>query len=107
MTPDEHDSALAFTSHLPHAAASALAGVTETGILNLTAGGFRDSTRIAAGDPELWAAIFEANGPAVLGAVDQFLLRMQDFKAILGRGDRAALIHWLAEGKRVRDALGS
>ena len=107
MPPEEHDSALAFTSHLPHAVASALAGVTDIGLLNLTAGGFRDSTRIAAGDPELWAAIFEANAPAVLGALDQYLTRLQDFQAILGRGDRAALIRWLAEGKRVRDALGS
>ncbi len=107
MMPEEHDSALASTSHLPHAVASALAGVTDIGLLNLTAGGFRDSTRIAAGDPELWAAIFEANAPAVLGALDQYLLRLQDFQTILGRGDRAALIRWLAEGKRVRDALGS
>ena len=107
MTPEEHDSALAFTSHLPHAVASALAGVTDIGLLNLTAGGFRDSTRIAAGDPELWAAIFEANTPAVLGTLDHYLLRLQDFRAILARGDRAALIRWLAEGKRVRDALGS
>lgn len=107
MTPDEHDRALAFTSHLPHAVASALAGVTPTGWLNLTAGGFRDSTRIAAGDPDLWAAIFEANGPAVLGALDQFLLRIQDFRRIVAAGDHAELAHWLAEGKRVRDALGS
>ena len=35
--------------------------------LPLTAGGFRDTTRIAAGDPDLWAAIFEANRDAVLG----------------------------------------
>ena len=107
MTPEEHDRALAFTSHLPHAVASALAAVTPTGWLNLTAGGFRDSTRIAAGDPDLWGAIFEANGPAVLGAIDQFLLRIQDFRRIVAAGDHAGLIHWLAEGKRVRDALGN
>ena len=107
MTPDEHDRALAFTSHLPHAVASALAAVTPTGWLNLTAGGFRDSTRIAAGDPELWAAIFEANAPSVLGAVDQLLLRIQDFRRIVASGDHTGLIQWLAEGKRVRDALGS
>ena len=107
MSPEEHDAALAFTSHLPHAVAGALAGVTPPGWLNLTAGGFRDSTRIAAGDPELWAAIFEANGPSVLGAVDLFLERMQDFRRALAAGDHAALVRWLAEGKRVRDALGS
>jgi len=107
MTPEEHDRALAFTSHLPHAMASALAAVTPAASSRSSAGGFRDSTRIAAGDPELWAAIFEANGPAVLGAVDHFLLRIQDFQRFVATGDHDGLIHWLAEGKRVRDALGS
>lgn len=107
MDPFEHDEALALTSHLPHAAASGLAGVTPVGILTLTAGGFRDTTRIAAGDPELWAAIFEANRDAVLGATDQFLQRMTEFRQAVATGDHAAIVRWLAEGKRVRDALGS
>jgi prephenate dehydrogenase len=107
MDPTEHDSALAVTSHLPHAAASGLAGVTPVGWLTLTAGGFRDSTRIAAGDPDLWTAIFEANRDAVLAAVDGFAERMQRFRELLVAGDRAGLVRWLAEGKRVRDALGS
>lgn len=107
IDPTEHDAALAITSHLPHAAASALAGVTPTGWLNLTAGGFRDATRIAAGDPELWTAIFEANRPAVLVAVDQFLIRMNAFRASLAAGDHGAIRDWLTEGKKVRDALGS
>jgi prephenate dehydrogenase len=107
MDPFEHDTALAVTSHLPHAAASALAGVTPFAWLGLTAGGFRDSTRIAAGDPDLWAAIFEANREAVLGAVDQFAERMTEFRHLLASGDGAGLTRWLADGKRVRDALGS
>ncbi|MCZ2341215.1 MAG: prephenate dehydrogenase/arogenate dehydrogenase family protein [Bacteroidales bacterium] len=107
MDPFEHDRALAITSHLPHAAASALAAVTPLEWLALTAGGFRDSTRIAAGDPELWAAIFEANREAVLAATDQFIERMTAFRAAVAAGDHAALVHGLAEGKKVRDALGS
>jgi prephenate dehydrogenase len=106
MDPFEHDSALAFTSHLPHAAASGLAGVTPPGWLNLTAGGFRDTTRIAAGDPELWAAIFEANRDAVLAATDAFAARMAEFREALTTGDREKLVKWLADGKRVRDTLG-
>ena len=107
MDPFEHDTALAVTSHLPHAAASGLAGVTPVGWLTLTAGGFKDSTRIAAGDPDLWAAIFEANREAVLAATDQFTERMNQFRELLTAGDRAGLVRWLADGKRVRDALGS
>ncbi len=106
MDPFEHDTALAYTSHLPHAAASAVAGVTPPGWLTLTAGGFRDTTRIAAGDPELWAAIFQANRDPVLAALDEFASRIEDFRKALAGGDREKLIRWLADGKRVRDTLG-
>lgn len=107
MDPFSHDEALATTSHLPHAAASALAAVTPPAWLALTAGGFRDTTRIAAGDPDLWAAIFEANRDAVLSAVDAFAASLTEFRTRLAAGDRAGVARWLAEGKRVRDALGS
>jgi cyclohexadieny/prephenate dehydrogenase len=107
MSPADHDAALAVTSHLPHAAAAGLAGVTPLDWLDLTAGGFRDSTRIAAGDPDLWAAIFEANRDAVLAAADRFADRVAEFRRALAAGDRAGVVRWLAEAKRVRDALGS
>ena len=60
-SPEEHDRALALTSHLPHLVASALAGILPPELHDLTATGFRDTTRIAAGDPELWTAIFLQN----------------------------------------------
>ena len=107
MNAEEHDRTLAFTSHMPHAVASAVAGVTHSDWLRLTAGGFRDVTRIAAGDPELWAAIFEANREAVLTAVDSFAKRLSKFRQLLEAGDHAGLVEWLTEGKQVRDALGT
>lgn len=107
MDPAEHDTALAVTSHLPHAAAGGLAAVTPAEWLPLTAGGFRDTTRIAAGDPDLWAAIFQANQAAVLTALDRYADRMTQFRQLLAADDRAGLVRWLADGKRVRDALGS
>ncbi len=107
MTPDAHDKALAITSHVPHAVASAMAGITPEGLLMLTAGGFRDTTRIAGGDAELWAAIFEANRTAVLDGLTTFQERFAALKKMLLMYDHAGLVKWLAEGKRVRDALGS
>jgi prephenate dehydrogenase len=107
MTPEDHDDALAITSHLPHAVATAVAGSTPTDLLSLTAGGFRDVTRVAGGDPELWAAIFRANRDAVLGALGKFTERLAGFRHLLETGDGAGLVRWLAEGKQVRDALGS
>ena len=107
MTPDDHDEALATTSHLPHAVAAGLAGVTPPAWLPLTAGGFRDTTRIAGGDPALWAAIFLANRDAVLAATQRFTTRLDEFRRLLEAGDGAGLGRWLAEAKQVRDALGS
>lgn len=107
MNADEHDRVLAVTSHLPHAVASAVAGVTQEDWLRLTAGGFRDVTRIAAGDPKLWAAIFEANRDGVLTALSAFSTRLNEFRTLLEAGDHAGLERWLTEGKQVRDALGT
>jgi cyclohexadieny/prephenate dehydrogenase len=107
MTPRDHDEALATTSHLPHAVAAGLAGVTPVEWLPLTAGGFRDTTRIAGGDPALWAAIFLANRDAVLAAAQKFTTRLDEFRRLLEAGDGAGLGRWLAEAKQVRDALGS
>ncbi|HJZ55292.1 MAG TPA: prephenate dehydrogenase/arogenate dehydrogenase family protein [Gemmataceae bacterium] len=107
MTPEDHDDALGITSHLPHAVAATLAGITPVDLLGLTAGGFRDTTRIAGGDPNLWAAIFQANRDAVLGAVAQFTGRLGEFRRLLEAGDGAGLVRWLSEAKQVRDALGT
>jgi prephenate dehydrogenase len=107
MSAEEHDRVLAFTSHLPHAVASAVAGVTHEDWLRVSAGGFRDVTRVAAGDPDLWAAIFLSNRAPVLAAVDSFTARLAAFRALLEAGDRAGLVEWLREGKQVRDALGT
>lgn len=107
MSPEEHDRILAATSHLPHAVAAAAAGVTPAEWLPYTAGGFRDVTRIAAGDPQLWAAIFDANRDAVLAAIDRFADRLDTFRKLLAAGDGAGLARWLSEAKQVRDALGT
>jgi prephenate dehydrogenase len=107
LQPADHDLALAVTSHLPHAVASALAGVTPIDWLTLTAGGFRDVTRIAAANPELWAGIFLANRDDVLSAVSTFTKRLSQFHQLLDARDEAGLVQWLTEGKQVRDALGN
>ena len=107
MPPDEHDKALAMTSHLPHLLACALAGVLPEEYQELTASGFRDTTRVAAGDPDLWSAIFTQNRAAVLEALARLRGRVDDFRQALAAEDRLTLDRLLCEGKRNRDALGS
>ena len=62
----KHDAALALTSHVPHLAAVAMAAATPSEFLHLTASGWRDTTRVAGGDPNLWQAILTANRQHVL-----------------------------------------
>jgi prephenate dehydrogenase len=107
MTAADHDEALATTSHLPHAVAAGMAGVTPVEWLPLTAGGWRDTTRIAGGDPGMWVPILLANRDAVLAAAHRFTSRLDEFRRLLEAGDGAGLGRWLAEAKQVRDALGS
>lgn len=107
MEPEEHDRALAFTSHLPHLAASALTGVLPEGLQNLAATGFRDTTRVAAGDPGLWTDIFRHNREALLTALAGLEDQLALYRSALERSDWDAVDHFLTQAKKVRDALGS
>ncbi len=107
MDPKEHDDALAVTSHLPHLVAAALAGLLPPHLQDLTATGFRDTTRVAAGDPSLWTAIFSQNRPAVLSALDEFQKHLAQFRRALETDNAQALDALLTQAKKVRDALGN
>jgi prephenate dehydrogenase len=107
LSPQEHDEALAWTSHLPHLTAAALAGILPLQWRELTATGFRDCTRIAAGDPALWTEILSYNRRALLCALTVLGQRLQQFQQALAAGDLATLDLLLREAKKVRDALGS
>jgi prephenate dehydrogenase len=105
LSPEEHDRALALTSHLPHLVAAALAGVLPPEWEGLTATGFRDATRLASGALELWAPIFRSNRAAVLGALDRLEGQLRRFRQALAEDDVETLGCLLREGKQVRDAL--
>jgi prephenate dehydrogenase len=107
LSPQDHDDALAVTSHLPHLAAAAVANTLPDHLAALTATGFRDTTRVAAGDPDLWAAIFAQNRGAVLAALGRLADRLAAYRDALEHDDTHALHQWLTHAKQVRDALGN
>ena len=79
MTAEHHDLVLAITSHVPHLIAYTIVGtaddlsaVTRSEVLQYSAGGFRDFTRIAASDPTMWRDIFLANKTGVLEMLGRF-----------------------------------
>jgi len=106
-SPADHDRALAGTSHLPHLVAAALAAATPEPDWALCATGWRDTTRIAAGDPELWRQILLSNQANTLKSLTRFEKTLKSLRAALERNDGPRLERLLADAKRTRDALGS
>lgn len=103
LPPDEHDAILARTSHLPHVAAAAVAAGMADGHVRFAAGGFRDTTRIASGDPDLWTGILLANRDAVCDALGEFVGRCEAIRRSLDRRDADSLREMLAEAKARRE----
>jgi prephenate dehydrogenase len=94
LPPERHDELVALVSHLPQLVASTLADVAgravETAgeaVLAVAGGGFRDTTRIAASDPDLWLEILRGNQPAVLEALDAYRARLDEVRAALSGAD--------------------
>lgn len=86
MSVDEHDEVLAATSHLPHAIAYSLVDtlandIGNPNIFRYAAGGFRDFTRIASSDPEMWHDIMLANREAILKSLDLFIDNLMRLRA--------------------------
>lgn len=107
MPPREHDRILAATSHAPHLLAAAIVAATPPATHPFTAGGWRDTTRIAAGDPELWADILLDNAGQVAGAMKRFAVAAEKMLSAIEAGDRGRLVTLLRRAKDARDAVGS
>jgi prephenate dehydrogenase len=106
LGPKEHDQAVAAISHLPHLVASVLAASVPQSALPLAAGGWRDTTRVASGDPHLWRQILSQNRFHVLHALDKFCHELTDFRRALAYNDRDKIEQLLTQGKQVRESTG-
>ena len=107
ISPALHDIILSFTSHLPHAAAFSLITTVPVRYLPWSAGGLRDTTRVAASEAELWADIFLTNRNNVLGAIGLLQQNVAKIKSAIAKNDRGVLIKILKHAKDKRVALDS
>jgi prephenate dehydrogenase len=98
LDPVEHDRAVARASHWPHVCASLAAAQLDDAAAPLAASGFRDTTRVAAGSPALWADILGENRAAVAAEIRTARERLAALEAALAVDDRVALAAWLAAG---------
>jgi prephenate dehydrogenase len=109
LSPQEHDELVSRSSHLPHLVAAGLAnfvlGPSQPGEQALLcANGFRDSTRIASGSPEMWRDIAMANRPNLVKALDNFTAELRNLRRLLSTGDSNRIQSFLIEAKQRRDA---
>lgn len=102
-----HDRQLAWTSHLPQAVAYALAkALAAHGLTAVSYGpGARDTTRLAASNPELWVDIFLANREPVLHALTRAEAELAELRRLVAAGDTAALQAYLAAAAAFRKGL--
>ncbi len=108
MKPAVHDKLLASTSHLPHfvAAALTLSVVRKDKNLRALLGkGFKDTTRIAASNPEVWAQIALANKKNISNSLQEFLKQTKKLQSAVRTGNMRKLVRLLSEAKTVRESL--
>jgi prephenate dehydrogenase len=107
LSPEEHDRRLADISHLPHAVAAALVATQDPASLPLAGQGFRDATRIAAGDPALWRDILVDNRDNLRDSLLRFRRHLDDLLAHLDSADPDATRAWLQTAADRRRGLPS
>jgi prephenate dehydrogenase len=107
--PDAHDSILAATSHMPHMIAAVLARTVSEekleGISEFCGTGFRDTTRVASGSPEMWADIIDTNRESLKEQLYLFQQELSKLVGILDSADKGMVKQWLEEGARARDQI--
>lgn len=84
MSPEKHDQIVAAISHIPHLMAAALVNhAVNCADIELAGGGFRDTTRVASGSPELWTEILLANSHAIVHQLDLFMSHLKAMENLL------------------------
>ncbi|MEW6172425.1 MAG: prephenate dehydrogenase [Bacillota bacterium] len=107
LSPEAHDLYVAAVSHLPHCVAASLVNTISAlpereAVLPFAAGGFRDTTRVAAGDPVMWRDIIMSNAGPILDMLKRFESMIDDLTDLIKAGDAAGLESWLINAQSLR-----
>ena len=112
MEPDHHDLVLAVTSHTPHLIAYTMVGVaddlgrvTDTEVVNFSAAGFRDFTRIAASDPTMWRDVFLNNKEATLEILGRFTEELFALQRAIRQEDGDHLHDYFTRTRAIRRGI--
>ncbi len=109
MTSDDHDKIMSITSHLPHLIAFTIVGTAfdynnkeKKKLLNFSAGGFRDFTRIASSDPTMWRDIFINNKKNIVMTVNEFISDLKKFRDLINTNQSKKIFELIKKTKSIR-----
>lgn len=108
LLPRVHDQMVAQVSHVPHLTAASLMcladdmSIEHRALLRLAAGGFRDMTRISAGQPSIWPDICVANKTAIVSGLDGLIAQLGDIRDRVGSQDRDGILELLTRARAAR-----
>jgi prephenate dehydrogenase len=108
LDPVTHDRATAAVSHLPHLVADALVDAVvrmDPRFFEIAGRGFKDTTRIAASDPQMWREIFQENRAGLAEALGAFRAALDELERLINAGDVAAIEAALDRIRRVREGF--
>jgi len=106
LSAEDHDRIVSDISHLPHLVASLLTLCVSSEKMVLSGPGFKDATRIAQGDPELWTGIISTN-PSIISSLQQFEKQIKKLRLLIQKKDWKALHRLLKTASRRRRAFNS
>ncbi|MGI6238835.1 MAG: prephenate dehydrogenase [Christensenellales bacterium] len=105
-TADEHDKRIAFTSQLAHVVSNAyIKSPTARGHKGFSAGSYRDLTRVAWLNPDMWTALFLENRDHLIEEIDIIAAELSKYRAAMAAGDGEALRALLDEGRRIKEEV--
>ncbi len=113
LDPQIHDEVTGAISHVPHIIASALVNMVETTdtpegyMQKIAAGGFKDITRIASSNPEMWHNVCFSNNDAILKVLDNYINILNNFKKAIDREDDNYVFNFFSNAKAYRDTMTS
>ncbi|HOC02653.1 MAG TPA: prephenate dehydrogenase/arogenate dehydrogenase family protein [bacterium] len=110
MDADTHDDLCAYTSHLPHLVAFLLVSVfsekmDDPNVAACIGAGFRDTTRIAASDQEIWSEIFLSNSENILNAIEKFKEHLNKIEDMIEKKDAQSLKNMIEKIRKIRSTI--
>ena len=112
MPVDEHDKIMSITSHLPHLIAFTIVNTAfkidvkkKKELINFSAGGFKDFTRIGSSDSRMWTDIFVSNKKYLTSTLDGFIKDLKNFRALIKKNNIDEIFDLLKQTKDIRKSI--